>query len=104
MRGFEARSGELARRSAHDLPIDGIGLCYGNADSSSPVTGKPEVILEWCQQANTLTKKRPVRVGVDGPSLSPTSEKRKPDKPTSTRVQKVRCDGATAVGSAVMVD
>jgi hypothetical protein len=29
-------------------------LRYGSAASSSRVTGKPEVILEWCQQGNAL--------------------------------------------------
>ena len=52
--GFEARSGKLARRSAHDLPNDRIGLRYGNAAGSSRLTGKPEVLLEWCQQAESL--------------------------------------------------
>src|ERR1700722_505738 len=49
--GFEARSGELARRSAHDLPNDGGGLRHVNAANSFRATAKPEVILEWCQQA-----------------------------------------------------
>jgi hypothetical protein len=29
-------------------------LRYGNAASSSRVAGKPEVILEWCQQGESL--------------------------------------------------
>jgi hypothetical protein len=65
MHGFEARSGELARSSAHDLPIDLVGSRYGNAANSFRSTGKPEVILEWCQQGlalieNDLCVERPI--------------------------------------------